>query len=72
MCSMLYQGGLIEQAGFHLVIWAGGYAISRSAALLDVGLLSFTEVVDCLSQIIEAVSLLVMLMQTLAMAMNWQ
>lgn len=47
---------LVEQAGFDLVYASGG-AISRSAALPDLGLLSFTEVVDRLSQIIEAVSL---------------
>ncbi|WP_394619014.1 oxaloacetate decarboxylase [Lentzea sp. JNUCC 0626] len=47
---------LVEQAGFELVYGSGG-AIARSAGVPDIGLLSFTEVLDRLTQMAEVTSL---------------
>ncbi|WP_086820461.1 oxaloacetate decarboxylase [Allokutzneria sp. NRRL B-24872] len=47
---------LVEQAGFDLVYGSGG-AIARSCGVPDIGLLSFTEVVDRLAQMAEVTSL---------------
>lgn len=47
---------LVERAGFQL-IYASGGAIARSAGYPDLGLLSFTEVCDRLSQIVDVTHL---------------
>ena len=47
---------LVEQGAFKAVYASGG-AIARSAGYPDLGLLSVTEVVDRLSQIVNAVSI---------------
>ena len=46
---------LVEQAGFPAVYASGG-AISRSAAVPDLGLLSMTEVIERVTAIVDAVS----------------
>ncbi len=46
---------LVEQAGFPAVYASGG-AISRSAAIPDLGLLSMTEVIERVTAIVDAVS----------------
>lgn len=47
---------LVEQAGFDL-IYASGGAIARASGVPDIGLLSFKEVVDHLSQITEVTNI---------------
>lgn len=47
---------LVELAGFHAVYASGG-AIARSTALPDIGLLSFSEVLERVEKIVEATEL---------------
>ncbi|MCJ8298304.1 MAG: isocitrate lyase/phosphoenolpyruvate mutase family protein, partial [Pseudomonadales bacterium] len=47
---------LVEHAGFSAVYASGG-AIARSTGVPDIGLLSLTEVVERIRQIVEATNL---------------
>jgi 2-methylisocitrate lyase-like PEP mutase family enzyme len=47
---------LVEQAGFPIVYASGG-AIARSTGVPDMGLISFTQIVETLAQIVDAVSI---------------
>jgi len=47
---------LVESAGFPIVYASGG-AISRSTGVPDMGLISYTQIVEILTQIVDAVSI---------------